>query len=148
MSDGVNVRDGVAVRVIVAVGVREGVRVGVSVSVIVGGNVGDSGVNVDVVSGTVGDRNSNKAVWVNPAITVSAAAVLMAPGSCIGMAGTTQAGRTIDRAINAREIRLEYDMVPPKGYPPVTMHWTGVVHRAGRFMVPCPIISYLRLLIN
>jgi len=105
--------DGVEVRVTVAVSVSVGIWVGVTVSVIVGVNVGGSGEYVSVGSGLVGDRISNNAVWVKPATTVSAAAVLIAPESCKVMAGIAQAGRTIEKAITAREIRLEYHMVPP-----------------------------------
>lgn len=114
--------DGVEVRVSVAVNVCDGVWVGVwvrvwvsvSVSVFVGINVGGSDENVGVGSGFVGDKNSNKAEWVSPAITVSAAAVLIAPGSCMEKAGIAQARTTIDNAIIAREIRLDLDMAPPE----------------------------------
>jgi len=106
--------DGVEVRVSVAVSVSVGVWVGVTVSVIVGVNVGGSGEKVSDGSGFVGDRISNKAVWVNPATTVSAAAVLTAPGSCKVMAGIAQARITIDKVMVASEIRMEFDIAPPE----------------------------------
>jgi hypothetical protein len=74
--------------------VEVGVKIGKGVWVAVGVNVGGSGVNVNVgvaVISNVGVSVSSNAFWVNPAITVWAAAVLMLPGSGVAIPGTEQA---------------------------------------------------------
>jgi hypothetical protein len=98
---GVNVNAIVAVNVCVEVDVKVGV------------NVGGSGVSVNAGSCEVGGKVADKADSTNPAITVCAAAVLIAPESCSGIAGSAQARTTIDKMVNVRATRLESNMVPP-----------------------------------
>jgi hypothetical protein len=107
---------GVGVKANVAVSVGDGVSVCVDVK------VGGSEVNVSVGS-KVGGKVSDKAACTNPAITVCAAAVLMALESGaapVGSAtvGTTQAITTIDKMTIVSEIRLECIIVPPKSFTP------------------------------
>ena len=94
-------------------GVNSGVGVSVSVGVDVGMGVivGVSGVKVRVGSWIVGDKTANKADWVNPAITVCAAAVLMAFESCIEIAGKIQARVSIAKPIMVNETRR--DIITP-----------------------------------
>ena len=80
------------------------VKAGVAVSVCVGVKVGGSSVNVNVGSCKVGDKVADKAAWVNPAITVCAAEVLMAPESCRPMVGITHARTRIDKTVITKEI--------------------------------------------
>jgi hypothetical protein len=103
---------GVGVKANVAVNVW----VGVSVSVDVGEKVGSSGVNVCVGACKVGGKVSERAVWTKPAITVCAAAVLMAPESGSATAGKTQANTTTGKMIIVEKIRLEGSIVPPTEY--------------------------------
>ena len=98
---GVEVNNGVAVSVWVDVSVNVDVK------------VGGSGVNVSVGSCKVGKASTEAATWVNPATTVCAAAVLIAPESCNVMAGIAQAKTTIDKVIIIRETRLAYDIATP-----------------------------------
>jgi len=92
---GVEVKIGVEVSVWVAVSVNVGVK------------VGGSGVYVNVGSGWVGESVADNAAWTKPAITVSAAAVLIAPESCSVMAGIAQDRITTDSVMIVRETRLE-----------------------------------------
>jgi len=111
------------------VGVKTWVAVMVSVGdkVIVGEEVGDSGVNVSVGSGIVGDNISSRAARVSPAITVSAAVVLIAlVSSGKVMPGIAHARTTIDNVIIVKESRLEYVMVPPIRCPPGSISIAGV----------------------
>ena len=89
----------------VAVIGRVAVRVSVGVIVSVGVNVGGSGVKVndavEVIS-RVGEENSCGAFCVNPATTVCAAAVLIAPVSGVEMAGTAQAILAINNATTGK----------------------------------------------
>jgi len=96
----------------VGVKINVGVSVGDGVTVSVGVDVGNSGVKVKVGS-SVGCKVCDNAVWTNPAITVCAAAVLMAFGSWNETTGTTQARATIAKMATAKETRLERNMVPP-----------------------------------
>jgi hypothetical protein len=100
----VEVKSGVAVSVWVGVSVNVGVRVGCS------------DVNVSVGSCKVGKAVTDAATWVNPATTVCAAAVLMAPWSCSVMIGRAQARTTIDKMTIVRETRLECNIVPPNKF--------------------------------
>ena len=97
-------------------GVKANVAVNVWVGVDVDVNVGNSGVDVSVSSGETGYEVIDRAVCTNPAITVCAAAVLIALGSCNVMAGMAQARTAIDRAMTIRETRLEYDTAPPNKF--------------------------------
>jgi len=91
-----------------------------------------SGVNVSVGSCMVGCRVWDKAVSTNPAITVSAAAVLMASASVVAIAGTAQPKAASIRMMTDRETRLEWDIAPPgefearprqKGWPHSDTEW-------------------------
>jgi len=89
------------------------VKAAVAVNVCVGVKVGGSGVNVNVGSCKVGDKVTDKTAWVNPAITVCAAEVLMAPGSCRSMVGKAQAKTTIDKVMIVKETRPGRNIAPP-----------------------------------
>lgn len=80
---------------------------------IVGVKVGSLGVNVSVDSDKAGKGVAGNADWVNPEITVCAAAVLMESASCNVTAGIAQATITIDKVIIVKETRLESNMVHP-----------------------------------
>lgn len=113
----------------VNIGVAVSVWVGVSVNV--GVKVGGSGVNVSVGCCKVGKASTEAATWVNPATTVCAAAVLIAPESCNVIAGKAQDRTTIDKMIIVSESRLVYDMVPPKSFLPSHIKLAGIVQTTG-----------------
>ena len=91
-------------KVRVVVGVCDGVRVGIS--------------NVEVIVGPEkeGDKVADTPVSTNPAMTVSAAAVLISPGVCIVTVGTAQASNTIDKMTIVKGIRLESSIAPPNKF--------------------------------
>jgi hypothetical protein len=89
----------------VGVNASVGVNVWVGVDVGVGEKMIGSGVNVRVGSCKFGCRVCDKAVWTNPAITVSAAAVLIAFASGSVRAGTAQARITIDKMMTGTKFR-------------------------------------------
>jgi len=123
---------GVGVKASVAVSVGDGVDVDVGVK------VGSSGVNVSVGSCKVGGNVSDRAAWTNPAITVCAAAVLIAPESCNVIAGKAQAKTTIDKMMIVKVIRPVGSIVPPNklGFQPCKESPTSLGCWAGSSLHP------------
>jgi hypothetical protein len=95
--------------------VKKGVAVGDGdgVTVSVGVRVGGPGVKASVGSCNAGCEVCDKASWTNPAMTVSATAVLTALKSGVATAGATQARIAIDRIRSAEDTRVMWDIVPP-----------------------------------
>ena len=95
-----------------AVETEVGVSDCVGVLVSVGVNVGGAGVNVTVgTASNVGNNVPCGAFWVSPAITVCAAAVLMAFGSSTARSGTMHARPAINKT--AKGIRFDDLMLSP-----------------------------------
>jgi hypothetical protein len=100
---------GVGVKASVTVSVGDGINVSVGVK------VGGSGVKVSVGS-KVGGKVWDRASWTNPAITVSAAAVLIAAGSSKGAAGNAHARIASDKMTTVKKTRLDRSIVPPNKF--------------------------------